>query len=82
MAYTEYVNVEEKIFLQSKGWMFWSGLGHMGWWQCDIDGRNKYKTIKTVVRIGPMGSNHGSLARACARGAGSPRTAQSLLLAL
>ena len=32
--------------------------------------------------IGPVGSNHGSLARARARGAGSPRTAQSLLLAL
>ena len=31
---------------------------------------------------GPVGSNHGSLARAHACGAGSPRTAQSLLLAL
>ena len=31
---------------------------------------------------GPLGSNHGSLARARARGAGPPRTAQSLLLAL
>ena len=35
-----------------------------------------------VPQIGPVGSNHGSLARARARGAGSPRTAQSLLLAL
>ena len=34
------------------------------------------------VEFGPVGSNHGSLARARARGAGSPRTAQSLLLAL
>ena len=32
--------------------------------------------------FGPVGSNHGSLARARARGAGSPWTAQSLLLAL
>ena len=32
--------------------------------------------------FGPVGSNHGSLTRARARGAGSPRTAQSLLLAL
>ena len=31
---------------------------------------------------GPVGCNHGSLARAHARGAGSPWTAQSLLLAL
>ena len=31
---------------------------------------------------GPVGSNHGSLARDGARGAGSPRTAQSLLPAL
>ena len=35
-----------------------------------------------VSWVGPMGSNHGSLARARARGAGSPWTAQSLLLAL
>ena len=35
-----------------------------------------------TVLAGPVGSNHGSLAHARARGAGSPRTAQSLLPAL
>ena len=39
-------------------------------------------TYKKKRLIGPVGSNHGSLARARARGAGSPWTAQSLLLAL
>ena len=38
--------------------------------------------IQVCLVLGPVGSNHGSLARARARGAGSPRTAQSLLLAL
>ena len=35
-----------------------------------------------MISFGPVGSNHGSLAGARARGAGSPQTAQSLLLAL
>ena len=42
---------------------------------------NSYKSEAHAL-IGPVGSNHGSLARARARGAGSPQTAQSLLLAL
>ena len=41
-----------------------------------------FKWIVYTKKIGPVGSNHGSLACARARGAGSPRTVQSLLLAL
>ena len=37
---------------------------------------------KDSAEAGPVGSNHGSLARARARGAGSPRTSQSLILSL
>ena len=41
-----------------------------------------YRAMYSDIVVGPVGSNHGSLARARARGAGSPRTAQSLLLSL
>ena len=47
-----------------------------------LDALNISDTIIYCLSIGPAPSKRGNLARARARGAGSPRTAQSLLLAL